>query len=73
MFWTMKDVCGYTTLSESGIRRLMKRGEFPLSHSVMGRKKVWIPEEVQQWCVKRVGGSGSIKPEKPSGWLQSWS
>ena len=48
----MKDVARKTTISESEIRRMIKKGKFPRGSFYCGTKiRIWTDQEVTEWML----------------------
>ena len=58
MFMSIDDVTQRTKLSESSIRRLLKRGLFPEPIVLIGRKRVWSERAVTDWMNEKLGVTG---------------
>ena len=51
----MKDVVRKTTMSETEIRRKIKKGEFPSGSFYCGTKiRIWIDQEVDEWMLNNM-------------------
>ena len=64
MYWTLRDVMDVTKLSESSIRRMIRKNAFPAGYKLIGRRKVWKPTEVKDWMDQILTESGPKRPEK---------
>lgn len=53
-FLRLAEVVQRTGLSESTIRRLEKRGDFPRRCNLSGRAVGWSEEEVEEWIQERL-------------------
>lgn len=71
-YWMMQDVVNFTRLSQSTIRRLEKKGAFPIGKPIVGRKRVWNPTDVRNWAEGILSDRGQTKPEKSSGILSKF-
>ena len=71
-YWMMQDVVNFTRLSRSTIRRLEKKGAFPIGKPIVGRKRVWNPSQVRAWAEGILDGAGSERSEKSSGILSKF-
>lgn len=63
-YWNLREVMDVTKLSESSIRRLMARNQFPRNFRLIGRKRVWNPIQVREWMDQVLTESGPKRPEK---------
>jgi predicted DNA-binding transcriptional regulator AlpA len=62
MIMSITEVSQLTKLSESTIRRLVHRDQFPRPVRLHGRKKVWSERAVNSWLQERLGGSAERGP-----------
>lgn len=61
-------------LSQTSIRRLLKEGRFPVSRSLLGRRKFWLASDIDNWLVEQIGRTEDAKnaDHKSGNWLQSY-
>ena len=71
-YWTIKDVINFTRLSESSVRRMTAAGTFPVSHKLIGRRRVWNPADVRAWADAILETAPPSEPSKPSGFLSKF-
>ena len=53
-FIKIADVMNRTTLGRSSIYKYMKLGLFPKAVNSIGKSKVWIEREIQEWIQERI-------------------
>lgn len=74
MLMNMNDVVDRVRLSETSIRRLIRSGSFPVARSLLGRRKVWLAADIDNWLAKQIGTAGDQTQNadhKSGNWLQS--
>lgn len=60
-------------LSQTSIRRLLKEGRFPVSRSLLGRRKYWLAGDIDDWLANQIRIPGDLVEEKSGNWLSRWS
>ena len=73
MLLNIDDVAARTRLGKSTIRKLAAEGAFPAARQLVGRKKVWVEQEVTDWLIKTLGLTAGSKPMKAEGWLSAFT
>tara|TARA_R110002072_G_scaffold31525_1_gene97044 strand:+ start:100 stop:321 length:222 start_codon:yes stop_codon:yes gene_type:complete len=71
-FWTIKDITDVTRLSESTIRRMVKDQIFPAPFKLIGRRKVWKPDDVRAWADSVTNGD-PVKADKSTSWFSHFA
>ena len=73
MLLNINQVAERICLSVTSVRRMMRLGTFPAARSLLGRKKVWYPADVDSWLAKQIGTPFDGVEEKSGNWLSRWS